>query len=211
MAFDPLTTLEDTKTWLAKGQQQTATDPQMQILIKALSAEVGRYCGRDNLGNVLSYSERYVVSRGGKVMNRDPQVLLRHYPVVAISQVQLGHTVVPLTTDLTGFTSGALLELPRTLTLIGYRYDLPLVVTYTAGYYPRGQPGSPLSTIPPDLALVVQQWVAEVLQSRQQTNQKSQSLAGQSISFDQGVKYGMSPRTVAMLQPFINRVPLYGN
>jgi hypothetical protein len=209
MSYDPLSTLEFAKVWLSKGQSNTASDPQLEMLIKALSAEIGRLCGRDNLGAVLSYSERYTTSAGGKVMTRDPSVLLRHYPVVSLVQVQLGSTIVPVTTDLTGFTSGALLELPRSLTLIGYRWCLPLVVQYTAGYTPLGVTGTP-STIPPELQLVLYQWMAEVLQSRNQTNWKSQSLAGQNVSLDQGEKFGMSPRTRAMLQPFINRVPLYG-
>lgn len=207
MSYDPLTTLAATKVWLAKNQQQTGSDPQLEILIAALSAEIGRYCGRDNLGNVLTYTERYELSSGGK---RHRRILLRHYPVVALTQVQVGSSIIPITTDLTGMTCGVLLEPPRTLRFFGYEPVYPLVITYTAGHYPMGTaPGSQPSTIPPDLALVCQQWIMEVLQSRQQANQKSQSLAGQTISYDQGEAYGMSPRTARMLQPFINRVPQY--
>jgi hypothetical protein len=212
VSFDPLTTIEATKTWLSKSQQQVATDPQITQLIKALSAEVGRYCGRNNLGNVLSYTERYTTSAGGKPLTRDPKILLRRYPVVSLVQVQLENTIIPITTDPTGCTPGAWLDPngERTLVLFQYRWCVPLVVQYTAGYTPLNVQGTP-STIPPDLALVVQQWIGEVLQSRQQTNQRSMSLGGQNVSFDLGEKFGMSPRTRAMLQPFMNRVPLYGN
>ena len=215
MSYDPLTTVDEFKIWQAKPQGQTASDAVIGQLIAALSEEIGRYCDRDNLGLVLPYTERWAPV-GTQPYYRDPEYVLRAYPVTALTSVAIGSTAVPVITDLTGQTSGALLDSwesnPRRVSLVGYRVwpcTGPLVVQYQAGYWGANAPSGTKPTVPTGLKQVLHQWINEVLVSRISTGQKSQTLAGQTVTYELGEKFGMSPRTKAMLEPYRNRVPLY--
>lgn len=219
MAFEPLCTKDDVKLWLTQQQQATASDAQITDLIKAVSRFIGEYCGRDNLGAVLSYVERHPPKRMGLPQDRDPRVFCRRYPIVTLTQVTIGYNTgsgafaVPLTTDPTAST-GALIEPDsRTIVLLGvalYAYSGPIVVTYTAGYNPIGGTGAATGTpvsIPDGLRQAAVQWCGELMRIRKHITLKSQTLGGQSMTYDDGKAFGMTPRTKAMLEPFRDRAP----
>ena len=205
MAYDPLTTVEAVKAWLGSDGKTSASDSQLASLVDAISATIGRFCGRDNLGAVLTYTELYQFN-----VARSPQVparfLLDHYPIVAIQQLTQGEYEYPAITDPRQLhkQSGYYVEQDRrTLQLRGgasvLNGDAPLVVTYTAGYA--------TADIPPELTQCVNQAIGEVFKSREWIGYLSKGLAGESVTFDVGRSWGMSARTKAMLNPHVNRIP----
>lgn len=215
MAYDPLCTVNDVKLWLRTAQDDTGADAQIGALIPVVSRLIGRFCGRDNLGAVLTYVERHPPKRMGLPTDRTPRVFLRRFPVVALTQVSVGSgaLAVPVTTDPAASTGALLDEDQRTVMLLGVALNAwsgPVVVTYSAGYVGEQTAGAVTgvaTTIPEDLTQCAVQWIGEILKSRDFIGFKSQTLAGQTVAYEDGRALGMSPRTKAMLQPHVNRAP----
>jgi hypothetical protein len=209
MAYAALTTLADVKGWLRRTTD--TDDALLSDLIGRLSDQVGRFLGRDNLGSVEAYTETYRVPRGTTVT--PPRMVLRHYPVVALSSVKISGQSFDIITDPMAPTmSGAWVEDDRrTLTLFGSSSlwpgwsggGLPLCqIQYTAGYATGNIPGG--------LSQAVIQWVAEISKSQEWIGYVSKSLAGETVSYEMGREWGMSKRTKGMLEPFRDRIPMSG-
>lgn len=210
--YDPLTTVESVEVWL---QDQSGNNvPSYKALIPPVSQLIGKYLGRDNLGAVNTYTENYTQRRGRVGSCAPAPIVLRHYPVVSLSSVTLYGLSVPIINPATlsapSSATGVLLEDDaRTLSFYSVSWPWPTFtgsglpicqVSYTAGLTPYDQ----------GLQQVANQWVGEIFKSQAWIGHKSKSLAGEVVSFDMGVNLGMSPRTLAMLQPYRNVVPTFG-
>ena len=206
MAYDRLVHLSFLKQWAKiEGNDD---DPVLATLIDRLSDLVGRYCGRDNLGNVLPYAEPYFPMSGGNSRLSNSFILmLRHYPVMSIASVtQNGSPIsaLDLNTIQTG-KAGYFLDQgadePRVLRFQNVWRDgsTPIVVTYTAGYDKGKIPGA--------LQQAVCQSAVEVYKSQAWVGYRSKSLAGETVTFDAGEAWGLSRRSQAMCDPFRNVVP----
>lgn len=196
--YGALTTLENVKGWLK--QTSPADDGHLSFLIESLSDSVGRMLGRDNLGSVESYVEVYP--------GTGTRIVLDHYPVVVLSSVTLATRAQPLLTDPTmiGTASGIFLDRDRRTLRVSS--DLVAkngntVVVYTAGYATKD--------IPAGLEQAMNQWIGEIYKSKEWIGYTSKSLAGETVTFDKGTNFGMSPRTAAMFNPYKNRIPAMGS
>lgn len=205
MAYEKLTTVADVRGWLRTNS--TNDDALLGSLIDSLSAQVGRLLGRDNLGSIEAYVENYRVPTAGP--SAQSRILLRHYPIVTLSSVGCAGQSTPIITDpMSAVVSGAWVEDDRrTLSFYGNSLvaggGLPLCqVSYAAGYAP--------DDVPPGLKHAVNQWVGEIVRSQDWIGYTSKSLAGESVSFEQGRQWGMSKRTKEMLEPYRDRVPWSG-
>lgn len=191
--YEPLTTIERLRLWLKITDD--SDDALLGALIESCSEQIGRYCSRDNLGSVESYNETYWF----RSTNIRPLLVLDHWPVVSISQIKIAGADVAVVTDpMQAGIGGAFLDRDaRTLRLPPVLYrDTPVQIAYTAGFDPL------------DLGLeqICCQFTGEVYKSKDWIGYSSKSLAGETVSFQSGTKFGMSPRTVAMLEPYKNRM-----
>lgn len=207
--YEALTTLEDVKGWLEIPTATTSQDGRLDGLIEAISETIGRFCARDNLGSVEAYTEIYdLPARYQYASIKDPKIVLEHYPVRSITTVQQGQVLFPVLTDPTtlGTVRGVWLETDKRIIRI---YGLPswdvspVVITYTAGYAEVD--------IPPGLKQAANMMIGEIYKSKDWIGFTSKSLANETVSFEQGKKWAMSPRVVAMLQPYVNRIPVRGS
>lgn len=212
--YDPLCSLDEVKEWLGIPSNEQSKDVLLTALIERCSESIGEYCGRDNLGAVSSYSETYFEEIAPSFRKPDAalRVVLRHYPVAALTSVQWAGQVLKIlqASDLQNIqsNSGVFLENDnRTLRFLGVwmppSYGA-LLVNYTAGYYFDTAVAGALP-IPAGLRQVCMQYVGEVYKSQSWIGYRSKSIAGEVVSFEGGNKFGMSARTVAMLQPYRNR------
>jgi len=208
MANDPLCELSDVKEWLGVKPTEENQDDALDWLIQACSAQIAQFCGRDNLGSVGSYVENY---RPRLASNR-PRMMLKHYPVVALTKVFANSVSLPimtsaqLQTGIPGTTPGGVFleDDNRTLSFLNFCFGGGYIqVTYTAGY------DMLTNTTPFGLRQAAIQFVGEVYKSSNWIGYRSKSLAGETTSFEGGVAWAMSPRTKAMLQPYVNRMPPY--
>ena len=209
--YDPLSTVESVKRWLSTTVD--TDDAVIGDLIKTCSELIGRFCGRDNLGDVLTYNETYWGPRGGPQTSQ-PRLTLNHYPIVSITSCVIGSNTVPVITNPGATTnqSGIYVETvpePRQLIFLYMNWPmswpwagLPLQISYTAGYASNATP--------PGLRQACNQWVGEIMKSRGWIGYKSKTLQGETVSFEDGKDWAMSPRTKAMLQPYRNRIPIMG-
>lgn len=208
MAYAKLTDTPKVKGWMRSTS--STDDGLIGSLIDSLSAQVGRLLGRDNLGSVESYVETYRIPRWRP--NDPAELLLRHWPVVALTSVKISAADVAIITDaMAAVGAGVLVEDDRR-TLAFYGADgypafggvgLPLCqIRYTAGYA--------AADIPPGLTHAVNQWVAEITKSQDWIGYVSKSLAGETVTFEQGRTWGMSKRTKEMLEPYRDRIPMSG-
>jgi hypothetical protein len=206
VAYDRLTNLAYVKTWLKlKGNDE---DVALAALVDRASDLIGRYCGRDNLGGVYTYTENYfpegvpTTSKGGNF-----KLMLRHYPVITLTGVLLNNSPVTILTNSTvtlnqaGVFIDTTVPEPRQLRFLYLWRDstTPIQVVYTAGYT--------VSTIPNALQQAAIQTIVEMYKSSQWVGFRAKSLAGENVSFDPGEKWGLSPRTIGLIKPFINVVP----
>jgi len=203
-----LTTLPAVKRILKIADIETADDELLTSLIESASDLIGRYCSRDNLGEVITYAETYWQRPpSGVTTFKFPNVLLNHYPAVTITSAVSGTRDLPvLTTVETETVSGVFLQDDRrTLSFLNTPWlqsVAPLIVTYTAGYAPADIPGG--------LALAARMLVIELYRSPQSLGYKSRGVSGENQVFDDFTKFGMSGRIAAMLQPYRNMVPPAG-
>jgi hypothetical protein len=200
MAYANLTTLADVKGWL---RTTSATDDALlSWLIKSLSEQAGRYCQRDNLGSVETYTERQPIPRA--TPSRSPFILLNRWPVITVTSILCAGQSIPVISDpMAVAASGAFVQDDRrTLEFYGAPASgggVPLLqVIYTAGY----------TAVPPGLSQAVTQWVGEVARSQGWVGKVSEALAGQTVSYEQGRQWGMSKRTKEMFEPYRNRIPM---
>lgn len=207
MAYAALTTLEEVKGWL--GISNNSSDALLASLIESVSDIIGRHCGRDNLGEVLSYEEVYELSSHSpfRSLNGKPlEIVLDHYPVVSLLRVSQSNRDYSIITDPRQIhaKAGVFLRTDRRTIRISEPslYDAPIVVNYTAGYA--------AADVPTGLQQCVKQFVGEVVRSKEWIGLISKGLAGETITYDQGGTLGLSKRTKGMLNPYINRIPSTG-
>jgi hypothetical protein len=208
MAYDPLTTVASLKAWLK--QSGTGDDAELGALVELASELVGRYCGRENLGSTYPYVENYFGQSGfGAGANGRPNfdIVLRHWPVTAITSVVMSNTTLTLlnASQLQQNQSGVFLQEdnePRILKFLWLYRNYPITVTYTAGYAP--------GTVPGPLQQAVNQYASEIYKSSEWIGRKSVSILNETISYDTGGDWGMSNRIMAMLKPYQDLVPFQG-
>jgi len=211
MAYDTLCELSYVKRWLKIDPSDTTDDGILESLIQACSELIGQFLDRDNLGAVISYSENYAITRYGlSVPTYSPRVVLRHYPVTSLTSVLWNNQSLGIISNPQAPPNQAgvwLQDDQRTLVFFGLwmppTYGF-IQVNYQAGYT-LGVP--PPAGIPYGLQQACAQFIGEVYHAPDWIGFKSKVLGGQSVTFDLDKIWGMSPRTVAMLQPYVNRVP----
>jgi len=180
MSAGDLTDLDTAKSWL--GLTTTASDTLISSLITAVSTFIPNYLGRQILS--ADYVETY---RG----NGQHQLLLRNFPITAVTSVAFAGQTLTTAADPVALTSGLLFD-DRALTLVGYRFPigLPVVVSYTAGY----------ATTPPDVAQAVVELVGEAFRRRDRIGVSSKTLGGQeTVAFS---LKDMNDTASALLSPY---------
>ena len=206
MAYDILTTVASLKSWLKVTG--SGDDAELGVLIKVASELVGRFCGRENLGQVYSYTENYF-GRGSFKIDTRPfhDLVLRHFPVVSLTSVTMNNT--PLTilnaSQLQSNQSGVYLLEEQEQRILKFLYlyvQHPITVVYTAGYAP--------GSIPSPLQQAVNQYASEIFRSVDWLGVKSRAIAGETITYDTEGTWGMSKRVQLMLQPYRDLIPFKG-
>ena len=199
--YDALVTLPQVKQWL--GYTDSNSDGGLTWLIKASSELIGRYTSRKNLGAVISFNEFYFASGGTK-----QTLILNNYPVVSLTSITVNGVAQAILTYPTIGPGFFLHNDLRTLLYIGGFYptatlslarNTPINVQYTAGYA--------TADIPPGLQQACIQHIGEITKSQAWIGYRSKSLAGETVAFDTGATMSMSPRTVAMINPYIDKLP----
>ncbi len=183
----------------------TNDDATLGELINAASAQIGRLCDRNNLGNAYDYTESYFDRTATRLSMRYYfDITLKHFPVNSITSITMG-TVPATVLTLQQFQNnqaGAYLmddEEPRLLRFQGLARCDPVTVVYNAGYVP--------SAIPPALSQAANQFAAEMFRSNKWVGLKSVAVAGETTSYDTRDTWGMSSHIMAMLAPYRNVVP----
>jgi Phage gp6-like head-tail connector protein len=205
--YDNLCTLQQLKSWLSVTTGND--DPNLSLLIEVASEAIGRYCGRDNLGAVYSYTENYFKRGAYRLDSHESfDLVLRHWPVVSLTSVVMNgasQTILNETT-LQSYSAGIyLLEDPTDQRILKFRYLYrtdPITISYTAGYA--------AGTIPAPLAQACLQYAAEIFKSAGWVMKKSVTVGGETVAMDEGTIVGMSSRVTAALQPYRNVVPFLG-
>jgi hypothetical protein len=203
VSYDLLSTVTQVKIW---GQiSSTAEDGAIGLCLRAASENIGRYCGRPNLGSVYNYTEVYARSTRS-VRTRDSfDLVLRKYPIVSITSLTMGSTPVnqltlaQLQNAQAGFWIEEDDEEPRIIKIIGFLPCYPITVVYSAGYASNA--------IPPLLQQGANQATMEILRSQQWIMKKSASIGQEVVSGDMGNSWGLSNRTKALIHPFRDVVP----
>lgn len=157
-----LTTLANVKDWLRIVD--TSADATLTRMITAFSNAVANYLNRD-LGS-QSYTEIYDGTGGTALM-------LRNYPIISVSSVQVGDTVIPAQP---GFNQNGYVAGKNRLLLIGYSFDQGfqnIATTYTAGF----------ATIPTDVEQAIIEWIADRYAARNRIGINSKSLQGENVTY----------------------------
>ncbi len=203
MAYDALVTIGQVKSWLKVPGP--GDDGGIGPMVNAASEMIGRWCDRDNLGNVYSYSENYQKrGRYNLDLNTGFDLILRHWPIVTVTSVSLGAspcnalTLAQLQQGAPGYYIDEDVE-PRILKFVGMNPLYPINVQYTAGYAP--------GSIPWGLQQAALQLASEMFRSEAWVMKKSVNIGGEIVSIDAGNSWGMSDRVKAMVQPFRNVNP----
>ena len=202
MSYDALTSLQSVKAWM----KYTGNDDDgiLGELINAASAQIGQLCDRDNLGNVYAYTEQYFDRTATRLSARYYfDIILRHYPVTALSSVNMGTvpvTILTLAEQQNNQAGAFLLDdiEPRTLRFQGLLRCDPITITYSAGY--------PAGSVPPALRQAANQLTTEMFRSQGWVGMKSIAVNGETTTFDTRDTWGMSKHLQAMLAPYRNVV-----
>lgn len=197
MAYDVLCTLNQVKQW-AKVTTP-ADDGALGGLIMPASEMIGRFCNRDNLGGVYSYTENYVKRNRALNDQASLDLVLRHWPIVSVTNIYVNSTALNALTaqQIQSWTPGYYIEEdvePRIIKIIGYPPTFPVQVIYTAGYA--------AGSIPWGLQQACVQLVVEMFRAEQWVDKKSVNLGGEVVTGDMGNSWGMSDRVKSMLMPF---------
>jgi hypothetical protein len=208
MPYAPLTTVQSVKEWRTPGgQPTTADDAVIQKVIGRASELIGRHCGRPNLAEVLTYSEFRFVAGASKRFFADRMwtLVLKNWPIVSVTSVIANTQTIPILTAAQVMSGawGVYIENDggieaRSLKFLGVQVMNPgaVQINYTAGY-------NGLANVPGGLQQACDQYVTEIMRSASNAVLKSQAMAGETTTFDTGdVNWGMSNRTLAMLQPY---------
>lgn len=213
MAYDKLTSVPALKRWLigATAISQTTTNPdddEYAMLIQVASELIGRFCGRDNLGSVGTYTENYFKRGSSKMsVSTDFDLVLRHYPVATLSSVIVNNSQVTILNEsgLQSARAGVYLLEDTEPRILKFQYlyaSYPISVTYTAGYAANAIPGP--------LQQAAIQFASEIFRSPTWLGVKSRSIASENITFDTNSVWGMSNRIKMLLQPYVDVVPFRG-
>lgn len=206
MAYnDPLTTFDSFSAWMrSTGAVDEST---VTPLIVSASDLIARFCDRDNLAAVYSYTETYYpkprrVSSFG--VNRNFSVLLRHYPVVAVQAIVLNGASVKVLSisDLQSSPVGAYLKddkEARVLDFFGVLVVEPAIlqVTYTAGY----------TEVPDGLVQACNTLVGEMYKQPGRIGMQSVAMGGETTSFNKASSWGMSDLIKGMCMPYKDNIP----
>ena len=186
-------------------------DGLLQQLINVASEQIGRFCSRSNLGAVGSYTENYFKRWSSGMLGGSGEfnLVLRHYPIVTLTSVNMNGSLVPILNNQTLIAAQAGVfplegEEPRVLKFRTLWRDtsVPIQVVYTAGYA--------LNSIPAGLRQAANAYCAEIYKSTSWVGYRSKSLAGEVVSFELGESWGMSKRVQALCKPHVNDVPFMG-
>jgi hypothetical protein len=210
MAYDNLTDVASLKRWLigASVISQSTTSPddnEYAALIQVASELIGRFCGRDNLGSVYTYTENYFKRGSSKLGVRlDFDLVLRHYPVTALTSVVVNSSPIVLLNEagLQAAQAGVYLleDIESRILKFQYLYALyPITVTYAAGYA--------ANAIPSPLKQAANQFASEIFRSNTWIGKKSAAIAGETITYDTNGVWGMSNRVKMLIQPYVDVVP----
>lgn len=204
MSYDNLTTISALQAWLkSPGGGDTA---EIGILIQVASELIGRFCNRNNLGSVLSYTENYF--RGMRKNADSYDLTLRNFPIVSVTSVTMNNVAITALTQSTlqsgqaGYFVPELDGEPRILKFLYTPPSFPITVVYTAGYA--------ANAIPMPLQQACIQFASEIYRSPEWLGVKSRSIAGETITYDTAGVWGMSNRVKMMLAPYRDIVVFRG-
>lgn len=209
MAYnDPLTTYDAFSAWMRTvgPVDETVVTP----LISSASDVIARFCDRDNLGAVYAYTEQYYprprrVSSFG--VNRNFSVILKHYPVTAVSSITLNGSAVTVLSAaaLQSNPVGAYLREdtePRVLEFFGVLVVEPAIlqVVYSAGY----------AAVPDGLVQACNEVVGDMYRQAPRVGVQSIAVQGETTSYVKPSSWGLSERVKSMCQPYKNFIPPWG-
>lgn len=162
-----LTTLANVKQYLQIDPLDTDADALLQRMIDAASATIERFCGRTFL------QATYTEVRDGSGQNR---MTVRHIPLTAVASVTVNDKPVSARPSASG--NGFVFD-EYGVKLTGYTFTdgyQNVVIQYTAGF----------ATVPDDVEMACCELVSLKYKTIDRLGVTSKSLAGESISFNQG-------------------------
>lgn len=172
-----LTTTSKVKDFL--GISSASYDTTFAVLIKGVSADIERICGRRFEED--TYTEYFDVESG------DTMVFLKNYPVSSLTSVQYrsGTWGAIVWTDYN--SNDYLLNENGKVTFSGPfpNAEKFVKVIYTGGYKIdfANENNESLHTLPFDLTQVATEWVAKIFNNRKSSGVLTESTEGQSITY----------------------------
>lgn len=157
-------TITDVKEWLGIPASNINSDPLLSTLISSASSYIENWTNR-----TFSQTTATVTVNG----NGSALMLVKDYPITAISSVMIDNVAIPLSD---GSTYGYLFD-DETIYLIGYKFtkgfqNVKIGMTY--GF----------ATIPTDLKQVCVELVGSKFKEKERIGVSSKTLAGEVITFD---------------------------
>lgn len=182
-----LVALADLKAWL--GMTASGDDTLLSALITAASYDFLGRVDRPSLTQVQAFSERYDGTGGCRL-------LLRQYPVIAVSSVTVGQILVPQSPD---YVAGGWVADEYGVTLVGGAYSFcrgrqNVLVSYSAGFV----------SAPADVTQAAKTICAAWYRRRSHLDQESQSLEGQNIRF---AATDIPPEALAVVDRYRRLIP----
>ena len=169
-----LTTLQSVKDWMALGTNPTVADAKLTNTIVGISAEFMRAIDRLDFSPSATYTE---VRQG----DGSSHILLRHWPVQSVSQVNISGVAVAPSPD--GVQAGWWIDLNLDL---DRRWELYIVggqsftdgvsvsITYSAGY----------DTPPADVSQAITEWVQDRYLGRTSAGVQAESGDGEKTAYE---------------------------
>jgi hypothetical protein len=198
---EELVTLAEVKAYC--GVTSTNADAILQPLLDAAATSFANYCGRSSF-----FSRAYTSLRDG---NGSSRLVMSDFPVTDVVSVVVNGRPIPKAIGENhgyNFVRGG-----RLIFLRGYFFNAgysTVEITYTAGFNDPDE----LYPIPPDLALAAKMYVAARFKERAGLGTSAKSLAGESVSYNDGggsgsASAGIPAAAATILEKYINRVPGY--
>jgi hypothetical protein len=171
--------------------------------------------GARQSGQHLDYTKNYEPPKQLRT-KRIVKLVLRHWPVTSLDSVTLCGLTVPIITDPVTTTPSGLgawvSDDQRTMVLFNISWQWLQVAMLTSAAFPilqvKYSAGYDPTALDAGLQQACNQFCGEVAKSQAWIGYRSKVLAGESVTFDPGTNWGMSPRTLAMLQPYRDVIPI---